>query len=60
MRNLKNIRFEELALPEDLEGKRITAAAFYELKSHYLCTLGPTADNPLIELVLLNTKTSEK
>ncbi|KAH8821188.1 elongator complex protein-like protein 1 [Xylogone sp. PMI_703] len=52
MRNLRNIQFQDWKPPAHFAGRPVTSST-WDLANNdsFLCTFGPTEDNPLIELV---------
>lgn len=58
MRNLKNIRSEQWIPPVRFQGRHITATAWDLINDSILCTIGPTEENALLELVRIDTKSN--
>jgi hypothetical protein len=57
MRNLRNVRNEEWNPPSQYQGRPLTAATWdLANNSSFLCTVGPSEENALIELVRVNIK----
>jgi len=56
MRNLRNVRYEQWRPPGQLEGRPVTSATWDLANDSVLCSVGPTEDNALIELVRVDTK----
>ena len=56
MRNLRNILQEQWKIPAQFQGRPLTASAWDLANDSVLCTVGPTEENALIELVRIDTK----
>jgi elongator complex protein 1 len=56
MRNLRNIRYDGWSLPSHFRERSITAATWDLASDSVLCTLGPSEDDALIELVRIDLK----
>ena len=55
MRNLRNIRYDGWLLPSHFRERSVTAAAWDQANDKILCTLGPSEEDALIELVRVET-----
>jgi len=56
MRNLRNVRYQKWSPPAQFQGRLVTAITWDLANDSAVCTIGPTAENALIELVRLDTK----
>ncbi|KAH8596498.1 elongator complex protein-like protein 1 [Bisporella sp. PMI_857] len=54
MRNLRNIRAQQWHLPTHFQGRSMTASTWDLANDSILCTVGPTQDKPLIELIRID------
>ena len=56
MRNLRNTRFDQWAPPSQFKGKPLTAATWDLANDSVVCAIGPTENDPLIELVRITAR----
>jgi len=60
MRNLRNIGAHQWSVPAQFQGRDITASTWDLANDSIICTIGPSQDNPLVELVRVNSKSGNQ
>lgn len=58
MRNLKIIRTEQWAPTDQFQNRPVTASTWDLGNGSIVCTLGPTEENPLVELIRIDNKSN--
>jgi elongator complex protein 1 len=56
MRNLKSIRFEQWTPLAQFQGRPVTASTWDLGNDSIICTIGPTEENPFVELIRIDNK----
>lgn len=60
MRNLRNVRYDGWSLPTQFRERSVTAATWDLANDSVLCTLGPTENDALIELVRVDARSKSQ